>query len=67
MAGGKDNLHRETLRAALRVIQTSEALEAARIQLARLLNVLDRLEAKGIEGEAAVTAGVPLKIIEAGL
>jgi hypothetical protein len=50
----KDNLHRETLRAALRVIQTAETLEQARIQLARMLNVFDKLEAKGIKGDAAV-------------
>jgi hypothetical protein len=50
----KDNLHRETLRAALRIIQTAETLEEARIQLARLLNVFDKLEAKGIKGDAAV-------------
>lgn len=50
----KDNLHRETLRAALRVIQTSETLEEARIQLARMLNVFDKLEAKGTKGDAAV-------------
>jgi hypothetical protein len=49
----KDNLHRETLRAALRIIQTTETLEEARIQLARMLNVFDKLEAKGIEGNAA--------------
>ena len=51
---GKDNLHRETLRAALRVIQTARTLEEARIQLARLLNVFDKLESKGIKGDAAV-------------
>ena len=50
----KDNLHRETLRAALRIIQTAETLEQARIQLARMLNVFDKLEAKGIKGNAAV-------------
>ena len=50
----KDNLHRETLRAALRVIQTAETLEEARIQLGRMLNVFDKLEAKGIKGDAAV-------------
>jgi hypothetical protein len=48
------NLHRETLRAALRIIQTAGTLEEARIQLARLLNVFDMLEAKGIKGDAAV-------------
>ena len=52
--GNKDNLHRETLRAALRVIQTAETLEQARIQLARMLNVFDKLEAQGIRGDAAV-------------
>ena len=51
----QDNLHRETLRAALRVIQTAETLEEARIQLARMLNVFDKLEAKGIKGDAAVS------------
>ncbi len=50
----KDNLHRETLRAALRVIQTAKTLEEARIQLARMLNVFDKLEAKGLKGDAAV-------------
>jgi hypothetical protein len=51
---GKDNLHRETLRAALRVIQTAETLEQARIQLGRMLNVFDKLEAQGLRGDAAV-------------
>ena len=46
----KDNLHRETLRAALRIIQTAETLEQARIQLARMLNVFDKLEAQGHQG-----------------
>ena len=50
----KNNLHRETLRAALRIIQTSETLEQARIQLARMLNVFDKLEAQGTRGDAAV-------------
>ena len=52
--GSKANLHRETLRAALRVILTAETLEQARIQLARMLNVFDELEAKGTKGDAAV-------------
>ncbi len=50
----KNNLHRETLRTALRIIQTSETLEQARIQLARMLNVFDKLEAQGTRGDAAV-------------
>jgi hypothetical protein len=50
----KANLHRETLRAALRVIHTAETLEQARIQLARMLNVFDKLEAQGVRGDAAV-------------
>jgi hypothetical protein len=56
MAGkaSKTHLHRETLRACLRVINTAETLEQARIQLARLLNVFDKLEARGIKGNAAV-------------
>jgi hypothetical protein len=56
MAGkaSKTNLHRETLRACLRIINTAETLEQARIQLARLLNVFDKLEAQGVKGNAAV-------------
>jgi hypothetical protein len=50
----KDNLHRETLRAALRVIQMAETLEQARVQLARMLNVFNKLEAQGLRGDAAV-------------
>jgi hypothetical protein len=50
----ESRVHRETLRAALRIIQTAETLEQARIQLARMLNVFDKLEAKGIKGDAAV-------------
>jgi hypothetical protein len=50
----KTNLHRETLRACLRVTNTAETLEQARIQLARLLNLFDKLEAPGVRGNAAV-------------
>jgi hypothetical protein len=50
----KGNLHRETLRACLRVINTAETLGQARTQLARMLNVFDKLEARGIQGDAAV-------------
>jgi hypothetical protein len=50
----KDNLHRETLRTALRIIQTAETLEQARIRLARMLSVFDKLEAQGIKGDAAI-------------
>jgi hypothetical protein len=52
----KTNLHRATLRACLRVINSAETLEQARTQLARLLNVFDKLEAQGIKGDAAVRA-----------
>jgi hypothetical protein len=52
--GNKANLHRETLKAALRIIQTTETLEQARIQLARMLNIFDKLEGKGMKGDAAV-------------
>ena len=52
--GSRANLHRETLRAALRVIQTAATLEQARIQLGRMLNGFDKLEAQGIRGDAAV-------------
>jgi hypothetical protein len=56
MAGkaSKTNLHRETLRACLRIVNTAETLDRARIQLARMLNVFDKLEARGITGNAAV-------------
>ena len=54
MASQGNNLHRETLRAALRIIQTAETLEEARIQLARMRNVFDKWEATGIRGDAAV-------------
>jgi hypothetical protein len=50
----KTNLHRETLRACLRIVNTAETLEQARIQLARMLNVFDKLEARGVKGNAAV-------------
>ena len=50
----KTNLHRETLRACLRLVNTAETLEQARIQLARLLNVFDKLQAQGTKGDAAV-------------
>jgi hypothetical protein len=52
MAGkaSKPNLHRETLRAWLRIVNTAETLEQARIQLARMLNVFDKLEAQGVRG-----------------
>jgi hypothetical protein len=52
--GTKANLHRETLRACLRVIQAAETLDQARIQLARMLNVFDKLEAQGLRADAAV-------------
>jgi hypothetical protein len=52
--GSKANLHRETPRAALRVIQTAEALEPVRIRPGRPLNVFDKLEAQGLRGDAAV-------------
>ena len=54
--GTKANLHRETLRACLRVVNTAETLEQARILLARMLNVFDKLEAQGTKGNAAVRA-----------
>jgi hypothetical protein len=58
MAGkaSRTNLHRETLRACLRIVNTAETLDQARIQLARLLNVFDKLEAQGTRGNAAVRA-----------
>jgi hypothetical protein len=58
MAGktSKTNLHRATLRACLRVLNTAATLDQARIQLARMLNVFDKLEVQGITGNAAVRA-----------
>jgi hypothetical protein len=58
MAGktSKTNLHRETLRTCLRIVNTAETLDQARTQLARMLNVFDKLEAQGIQGNAAVRA-----------
>ena len=50
----KTNLHRATLRACLRLINTAETLDQACTQLARLLNVFDKLEARGIKSDAAV-------------
>jgi hypothetical protein len=56
MAGkaSKTNLHRETLRACLRLVNTAKTLDQARTQLARMLNVFDKLEAQGTKGNAAV-------------
>jgi hypothetical protein len=36
------------------VINTAETLDQARTQLARLLNVFDKLQAQGVTGNAAV-------------
>jgi hypothetical protein len=47
-------LHRETLRSCLRLINTAETLEQARTQLARMLNIFDKLEAQGIKRNPAV-------------
>jgi hypothetical protein len=56
MAGkaSKTNLHREALRDCLRVIHTAETPEQARMQLSRMLNVFDKLEAQGLTGNVAV-------------
>src|SRR5262249_40279704 len=50
----KGSLHRETLKAALRVLQTADTLEQARTQLARMLNIFDKLEKQGLKGNDAV-------------
>src|SRR5262249_60136171 len=52
----KTNLHRETRRACLRLVNTTETLDQARTQLARLLNVFDKLEAQRVKDNAAVRA-----------
>ena len=36
------------------MIQTAETLDQARIQLARMLNIFDKLEKQGTKGDAAV-------------
>jgi hypothetical protein len=56
MAGkaSKPNLRRATLRACLRLVNTAETLDQARTQLARMLNVFDKLEARGVKSDAAV-------------
>jgi hypothetical protein len=41
------SLHRETLRACLRVISTCETLDQARTQLGRLLGSFDKLRGQG--------------------
>ena len=52
--GSKDNPHRETLRAALGIIQTAKTLDQARTQLTRMLDDLEKREAQGGRGDAAV-------------
>jgi hypothetical protein len=64
--GNKANPHRETLRAAQRVIQTAGTHEQSRIQLARMLNIIDKLEVQGLQGDAAVAEDEePLAITQA--
>jgi hypothetical protein len=60
MAGkaSKTNLHRSTLRACLRVIDTGETLDQARIQLTRILNVFDKLEAQNSHVRTRMPGGV---------
>jgi hypothetical protein len=48
------NLHRETLKAALRVISTAETLDQARTQLSRLLGVFDKLRGQGLAPDKAL-------------
>jgi hypothetical protein len=48
------NWHRETLKAALRVVHAAETLDQARIPLMRMLNIYDKLQAQGLKGQAAV-------------
>ena len=50
----KANLHRETLKAAVRVIQNAETLDQARTQLARMLNIFDKLQKQGREANQAI-------------
>jgi hypothetical protein len=50
----KGSLHRETLRAALRVLQSADTLEQARTQLARMLNIFDKLEKQGLKSNDAI-------------
>jgi hypothetical protein len=57
----KPNLHRETLRACLRLVNTAETLEQARIQLARMLNVFDKGNAAVREAEQRLAINPPPK------
>jgi hypothetical protein len=47
-------IHRETLKAALRVIATCETLDQARTQLSRLLGVFDKLSKAGLSPDKAL-------------
>jgi hypothetical protein len=53
----KTNLHRATLRACLRVLNTAETPGQARIPLARLLNVFDKLEVSLGQARTMVALG----------
>ncbi len=50
----KNNLHRETLRTALRIIQTSETLEQAASSSRSCSTSSSKLESQGVQGDAAV-------------
>jgi hypothetical protein len=50
----KPNLHRETIRACIRVIATAETLDQARTQLSRLLGVFDKLRGQGLSPDKAL-------------
>jgi hypothetical protein len=53
----KPDLHRETIRACLRVISTAQTLDQARTQLARMLGVIDKLRREGLDpGQALAEA-----------
>ena len=48
------SLHRETIRACLRVVSTCETLDQARTQLSRLLGCFDKLRGQGLSPDKAL-------------
>ena len=55
--GSKDNPHRETLRAALGIIQTAKTLDQARTQLTRMLDDLEEARGPGRPGRCGRCQG----------
>jgi hypothetical protein len=53
---GRTNLHRDTIRACIRVIAGSCTLDQARTQLSRMLGSFDKLRGQGLSPDAAIAA-----------